>query len=518
MYVILDKIFQNIKNRLDATGMYRTITLALSFLVFCSVLFGFSGLMPYSGIEQLVSLFTAVAVALLTNIILGKLFKVKVNNESALITALIIFFLVLPAPISALNESWLIALIVFVAISSKFFLVWKKQHLANPAAFGVAIVALFFYFFPDVGYFESAWWIGQPIMFLPLVVTGILVLTKLRRFAPVLIFIITAFAFYIFESWRIGADVLSQIPSFWLSGPVLFLAFFMLTEPFTFPPTRNLQISYAVLIGFLSQTTIFAPLFKMTPELALVIGNLVFFTFTLRQKLFLSLVEKREVAKNTFEFIFTKPKNLFFSAGQYLEWMLPHDQSDNRGIRRYFTIASAPSDEYLRIGVRFGDRISSFKTKLQSMETGDKIIASQLAGDFVMPKDKNKKVAMVAGGIGITPFVSQINEMVRNGERRDVVLFNCNNTEVEIAYRDILADAEKKLPINVINILAKEKIAGYEFGFLNEDIIKKHAPDYLEREWYISGPPMMVGSYSKLLQGMGVRSKQIVTDFFPGLA
>ena len=103
-------------------------------------------------------------------------------------------------------------------------------------------------------------------------------------------------------------------------------------------------------------------------------------------------------------------------------------------------------------------------------------------------------------------------------KKHDTVLFNCNNTEAEISYRDLLTKAEEKLPIKVINILAKEQVPNYEFGFLTEEIIKRQAPDYLERTWYISGPPMMVGSYTKLLKSMGVPSKQIVTDFFPGLA
>ena len=55
-------------------------------------------------------------------------------------------------------------------------------------------------------------------------------------------------------------------------------------------------------------------------------------------------------------------------------------------------------------------------------------------------------------------------------------------------------------------------------GFLTEVIIKKYTPDYLERVWYISGPPMMVDAYTKLLVGLGVKTSQIVRDFFPGLA
>jgi ferredoxin-NADP reductase len=292
----------------------------------------------------------------------------------------------------------------------------------------------------------------------------------------------------------------------------------MLTEPFTMPPTKRLQVGYGVLVGFLSQTIMFAEYFPMTPELALVIGNAVFFASTMKRKLVLPLAHVRTVAKETYEFAFQKPLTLRFRAGQYLEWMLPHKDADNRGVRRYFTIASAPSDPLLRITVRIGEGCSSFKRALKELKTGDEVIASQLAGDFVLPADSSK-IAMVAGGIGITPFLSQVDHMqVGNVQKHDSVLFYCNNTAAEIAYHDRLQAATAAMPFKLIHVLAKEEIAPYEHGFLTADIIKKHAPDYLARTWYLSGPPGMVNAYTKLLRGMGVKRRSIKKDFFPGLA
>lgn len=518
MPTILNKIFQPIRKRLDDTAMYRTVTLALLSLVFCSLVLGFVGIFPYSGLEQLISLFTALAVALSANVLLSKLLKVHVNNESAIITALILFFLVIPPQISNLSDLWQISVVVLLAILSKFLLVWNKQHLFNPAAFGVFALALIYELFPINGYFETVWWIGKPELFIPLLIAGSLLVFKIRRWTPVLVFIGVAFVMFLFEEWRFGSDVLAQAPNFWLSGPSLFLAFFMLTEPFTMPPTKRLQAGYGAVLGFLAQTTMFLPVLKMTPELALIISNLLFYPTTLKRKLILPLVEKRELATNTYEFAFAKPKGLTFKAGQYLEWMLPHSGVDNRGIRRYFTIASAPNDDLLRIGVRFADTVSSFKTKLKSLEVGDKIIASQLAGDFVLPKNPNIKLAFIAGGIGITPFVSHLGYMAAAGGKFNTILFNCNNTSIEIAYKDNLREASEKIACNVVNILAKENLPGYESGFLTADMVKKYSPDYLERHWYISGPPPMVSAYSQLLTGMGVPGRQIVTDFFPGLA
>lgn len=519
MHSAISSFWNLIQRRLDATPMYRTVSLALLFLVVIALFYGFSGLLPYTGLEQVVSLTVAVAVAFLSNYVCSRLWKVSVNYESAFITALILFFLIIPAQLSDLGSSWVIALVTLLAIVSKFVFAWHKQHLVNPAAVGVVILALVYSnpFVTIPGYFESSWWIGRIEFFVPLLIAGAAVVAKVRKWTPVLAFLSMAFIVFLFEEWRYGADVMSRATSFWLAGPSLFLAFFMLTEPFTMPPTKKLQAVYGLVVGFISQTTIFLPWLKMTPEFALVIGNLIFYPTRLRQKLTLSLLSMKEVAKNTFEFVFSKPGNLSFQAGQYLEWMLPHSGADNRGIRRYFTIASAPSDSTLKLAVRFSDPSSSYKKELQNLQIGDEIIASQLAGDFVLPKDESVKVAQVAGGIGITPFLSQLGEAISNQSRRDLIMFYCNNYQEEIAYSEYLDQLGRELNFRVVNVLAKEEMEGYEFGYLTAEIIKRQTPDYLDRVWYLSGPPGMVNAYYKLLRSLGVKRRQIKRDFFSGL-
>ena len=519
MYASIKVFFQKINKLLDGTAMYRTVTLGLGFLALYALALGFWHIIPYRFSEQLISLVVALAVALITNYLASRIKKVAVNMESAVITALIVHFLIIPIQLSKVEDLWVIATVVFIAIVSKFAFVWRKQHIVNPAAFGAVALAFVYAVFPVPGYFESNWWIGQVEFFIPLLIAGGAVVFKVRKFIPVLTFLLVACLVFLFEEWRFSGEPLSRFSYFWLSGPSVFLAFFMLTEPFTMPPTKTLQSFYGATIGFISQTTLFLPLgIKMTPELALVLGNLAFYPFTLRQKLYLTLQSIHEVAKNTYEFVFIKPVGINFKAGQYLEWMLPHTGADNRGIRRYFTIASSPLDNTMRIGVRFGEKVSSFKTALLAMKPGQIIIASQLGGDFILPKDSAKKMACVAGGIGITPFISHISQMELSNISNDNVLFYCNNTLSEAAYRDRLQASQMMIPLKVVNILAKENIAGHETGYLTMDIIKKHTPDFLERSWYLSGPPGMVDSYAKLLRELGVPKREIKKDFFPGLA
>jgi glycine betaine catabolism B len=518
---VLESVWSPIERRLDQVAMYRTVTISLSFIAIVSIILGLFAVVPYSGVEQGISLLVALTSALLVNWLCSKVWRLKVNMESALIAALILHFLIIPARLTDLADSWVIAAVVTLAIISKFVFAWQRQHIVNPAAFGLVLMALAYTVFNLPGYFESTWWIGRPELFLPLVIAGVAVVAKVRKWVPALTFLTVAFAVFLFEEYRFAGMVgVTAIGNFWLSGPSLFLAFFMLTEPFTMPPTKKFQVLYGAFVGFISQTTLFITFgLKMTPELALVLGNLCLYPTTLRRKLIMPLTAVTEVAKDTFEFAFKKPAGLRFRAGQYLEWMLPHSPADNRGIRRYFTIASAPMDEFLKLTVRFGERVSSYKQTLKLMKPGDSIIASQLAGDFVLPQTTDTKLALVAGGIGITPFMSQIAAMQTGAEKKhDSVLFYCNNGVADIAYRDMLAATAKTLPLKVVHILAKEQVASYEYGFLTEEIIRRHSPDFLTRTWFISGPPGMVNVYTKLLQDMGVSPRNIKKDFFPGLA
>lgn len=191
---------------------------------------------------------------------------------------------------------------------------------------------------------------------------------------------------------------------------------------------------------------------------------------------------------------------------------LSHEKRDNRGMRRYFTIASSPTEENIRMGVKFYDKPSTYKQSLMSLKNGKIIVASQLAGDFVLPEDKNKKLVFIAGGIGVTPFRSMIKYLIDKNEKRDIVIFYSNKTVDDIAYKNIFDEAEKKLGIKTIYHLTDKS------GFLNHEMIQKYVPDFKERMFFISGPRSMILTFQKALKEAGVNKNHIRTDFFPGFA
>ncbi len=304
-----------------------------------------------------------------------------------------------------------------------------------------------------------------------------------------------------------------------ISGPIIFFGTIMLTEPLTTPPTKKLQFVYAGLTGLLYGSQFSFGILHSTPALALVIGNMFSYWVSPRARLLLTLVKKNQLSKDIYEFVFSPDQKLIFKSGQYLEWTLGHKNPDQRGNRRYFTISSSPTEKEIMLGVKFYEPSSSFKKKLLSMESGDKMIASQLSGEFTLPDDKNKKLVFIAGGIGVTPFRSMVKNMLDLNQTRDAVLFFSNRTPADIVYKDIFDEAKR---VGLKTIYAVNDLAGatpdpsMPVGFVDEKMIRDNVPDFADRMFYISGPHGMITAFETTLSKMGVSSSNIKTDFFPG--
>jgi ferredoxin-NADP reductase/Na+-translocating ferredoxin:NAD+ oxidoreductase RnfD subunit len=508
MMNFISKPFHFIQSHVDNVGMYRMVSGTLSILAGFSIFFGFIGLIPYSGLSQIFSLALAIFTALLVNIVFSLILRIPANHESAVITALILFFLALPE--ENIFDTWPLMAAVAIGIASKYIIAYKKQHFLNPAALGAAALSV-------TGLYTFSWWIANPVMFVPLLICGVLVVMKVRKWVPVLGLIAVGFAVYMAEAGSYGTPSGEALRTFFMSWPTLFLAFYMLTEPFTMPAEKGPQFLYGGLVGFLSNSSMFVGIVSFSPELALVVANVLMLPSRLRQKLFLKLEERRLIAKDTYEFVFKKPLGFSFKPGQYLEWMLPHNDSDSKGIRRYFTIASAPTEDTLRVAMKITQEASSYKEMIKTLDVEHPLIASQLAGDFLLPKDREEKVGFIAGGIGVTPFRSHVKWMLDSDTVHDTVLYYCVNTADELAYHELWNEAGSTFAFAYVPVLAKEELsAPYEKGYVTADMIRRRTPDYLERTWYISGPPGMVNAYKKLLKEIGVKSARIKTDFFPG--
>lgn len=212
------------------------------------------------------------------------------------------------------------------------------------------------------------------------------------------------------------------------------------------------------------------------------------------------------------QYWFMPEKPLRFTAGQFLDVTLPHDNTDDRGDTRWFTICSSPDDELFCITTRHDyDHGSSFKNALLQMEHGYPLQISEPLGDFVLPKDPARPVIFVAAGIGITPFVSILESLA--GESRDIKLIHAVADESDIIFQDVFEEAGVHATIIVKNASPEW---GGERGLVDAAKvigIEQPSPDSLI---YISGPEAMVEQLKSELIEKGVGDNQVITDTFPG--
>ena len=492
--------------------MYRLVLYYLIGLWFAAIGLSHFGFLPYDPPAVIASGFFIIGVCLLLNEIFARIWRVPTNVESVYITALILTLIITPLytfQAGVFIETALWASVF--AIASKYILVIKKKHIFNPAALGVVATGLL------LGQ-PASWWVGTATMAPFVLLGGILMIRKIQRADLFWSFTLTALVLTAVTS--IGANLGMVLSRTILEVPLLFFAFVMLTEPLTTPPTRPKRIAYGALVGIMFAPATNIAGFYFSPELALILGNVFSYIVSPKEKLVLKLKEKIQTAPDMYDFVFAGGGGMRFRPGQYMEWTLGHERPDSRGNRRYFTLASSPTERDLRLGIRFYDRPSSFKKALLTLRHGGTIVATGLAGDFTMPKEKTKKMVFIAGGIGITPFRSMIKYLTDNDEKRDIVLLYSNRSAKDIIYNDVFTAAEKRIGLKVVHTLTETAPKDWpgEKGRISAAMISRQIPDWRTRTFYISGTHAMVAATEKVLREMGVPGREIKTDFFPGFA
>ncbi len=490
--------------------MYRLVLYYLMVVLAGGIVLGALGIIPYSPLAIMFSASVFVLFSGIANEIFSRVFAATPGNASFYITALILTSIVTPVSPGDLQGTVLLAALAIWAMGSKYLIAIGKKHIFNPAAFAVATSGIFLAH-------SASWWVAGNTYLMPVIFFGgFLIARKIQRLDLVIAFFVSTLATVYFLSTGSG-DALKMTL---LHAPVFFLAFTMLTDPATMPPTRDMRIAYGVLVGMWFAPGVHIMNFYFSPELALLLGNFFVYLVSPKGRFMLTLTKKEEIAENTYEFTFVPEKTMPYLAGQYLEWTLPEGKKeDAKGNRRYFTIASSPTEKEIRLGVRMNDAPSTFKQTLLKLQIGDIVSAGQLAGDFTLPTNPKKKLVFIAGGIGVTPFRSMVQYILDTG-KRDVVMFYSNKKAEEVAYYDILERARTQMGMKTIYALTDDtrSFQGSYNGMINAEIIKKEVPDYKERTFYISGPRGMVLAFEAALKDLGIPHSRIRTDYFPGFA
>lgn len=503
---------KSIDTLLDRITMYRLVLYVLIALIGLAALLSCFQLLHFSPLSLLLSSAFLVIICWAMNTLCATVFHAPTNIESAFITALILALMLDPA--RSPGDFRLLGWIAILAMSSKYLLALRQKHLFNPAAIAVVITA-----FTVNG--TASWWIGTAAMLPGVLAGGWLVARKIRQEGMVLLFCAAALLSTCLLTFVDGGTLSTEMTRLLLQSPLFFFACIMLTEPLTVPPTRKLKSIYSLFVGILFVPLVhIGPLYS-TPELALVVGNLFSYLVSPKQRVILKLQKKIKIAPDIVDFVFKSSRPLTFTPGQYMECTLEHLHPDSRGNRRYFTLASSPTEQMVHLGVRFYEKSSSFKRAMYWMDGKTKIVGAQIAGDFTLPADPAQKLVFLAGGIGITPFRSMLKYLLDTQQRRDIVLLYANRSVREIVYKDVLNAAAATPGVKIFYTLTDSTAiprnwSGFT-GRINEQMIMRAIPDYEERTYYVSGSPEMVRACEQVLRTLHIKRSQIKKDFFPGL-
>lgn len=207
-------------------------------------------------------------------------------------------------------------------------------------------------------------------------------------------------------------------------------------------------------------------------------------------------IKSEKNSSNIFTFYFEKPFN--FIAGQFIELTLPTLKNYNK---RWFTISSSPNEKYLSITTVIQPKSTAFKQALLALKKNDNVDVSMPMGDFVLPKKSNIPLSFIAGGIGITPFLSILKNQSELNENRDITLL-------------YFAKKDAFMPSPTLNKLGN-KFIKKPSRISSKEIFNILAPTTLHYI-YIAGPENMAEQLTKDFINYGVKSNHIFTDFFSG--
>lgn len=514
---------QRVLALLGGLSMYRLVLFALVALALIAIVLSALGIIVSPTPAEIVVSFLVLAIVIsVVDALVQRILRLPWRIESSLVTALILLFVLRPGvDLPAITG---LALAGAVASLSKYLIAWRGRHVLNPAAFGAAFVSILGSFgeMPWLGT-SSSWWVGTPSLLIPVVVLGLAVLWRTEKIRVVLLFLLSAVATSVLRQFvqaqeaGFATDLGTALSFALLQSPFLFLGAFMLSEPLTLPPRRWQQFTVAAVVGVLAGWPLaVAGLFTLGQERALLVGNLVAFAFAVRGSVRLVLERRRFITPTAQELTFRARGKVGFLPGQYLELDVPHRRPDARGTRREFSIVSAPADlPTLRIAYKNGDQAhpSSYKRALAAAEPGATLAVTGTWGDFILPRGE-APVLMVAAGIGVTPFVSQLRQLKADGLPRDVVLIYVAADASELAFRDELAATDAR----VIVFTRDEPVdlpAHWTWARgirLDAEGLERVVPDMGSRHAYISGPPRLIADLAPALQ----KAASLTTDAFAG--
>lgn len=211
-----------------------------------------------------------------------------------------------------------------------------------------------------------------------------------------------------------------------------------------------------------------------------------------------------KVTHNVLKIVTEKPQAYSFTPGQATEVSI--NKNGWQDEKRPFTFTCLPDDDYLEFTIKTYPSHKGVTNELLQLKQNDELILHDVFGTIGY---KGEGV-FIAGGAGVTPFISIFRSLRSKNEVGDNKLIFANKTKGDIILEQ---EFKKLLGNNFINILSDEKANGYGHGYITEEFLKVNITK-LNKKIYLCGPEPMMESVEKHLSNLGVETKSIIKEEF----
>lgn len=232
------------------------------------------------------------------------------------------------------------------------------------------------------------------------------------------------------------------------------------------------------------------------------------------------LMRREEVAEGTMAFHFEKPSGFNFKAGQSADVTLTNPpDTDAEGNTRTFSIASPPFENELVFTTRMRD--TAFKRSLKKVPLATEVQIGSAAGSFTLHKNRAKPAVFLAGGIGITPFLSIVRQADHDRPPHKLYLFYSNRRPEDAAFLDTLQTLETtNQNLHLICTMTEMSKSKQEWKgetvLIDKEMLWRHLVVLEGPIYYIAGPPAMVTAMQETLVSAGVEEDDIRAEEFAG--
>jgi ferredoxin-NADP reductase len=230
------------------------------------------------------------------------------------------------------------------------------------------------------------------------------------------------------------------------------------------------------------------------------------FVFQESMKAFLS--KRREITPGTWYAEFSTEEEINFRAGQVFSVTLINPPfTDQRGNRRIFGFVNNP-EKNLTAALITRNGPSAFKKSLLKMCIGGEAEIDDISGNMTLPENTDVPIVIIAGGIGIAPYISIFREIKNKKLPYKITLIDANTNMTTAIFWDELAAITKENP-NIKLITTLTDGAG-----LSEEIIRENLQT--GAVYYVSGTPRFVPTIVRILKKSGILPGQIKFEIFTG--